>query len=81
MRYLLLAVATSLGGNIGFDEYRSRGTFLTGAGSGHFNIQRVMEADPRTGLSYTSGNMHVGEHNPFSPIGFPLHCLEDGACY
>ena len=36
----------------------------TGANSGHFNVYTF--TDPKTGVPYTLGDMHFGEHNPFA---------------
>jgi RHS repeat-associated protein len=56
-----------VGGNFGFDEYRSDGTRPDGANSGHFNIDRY-KTIPINGVPQVTGNMHFGEHNPlFSP--------------
>lgn len=58
----------AVGANIGFDEYRSRGTGPDGANSAHFNLQRVYQ-EPKNGVPQVGGNMHFGEHNPlFSPL-------------
>ncbi len=48
------------------NEYRSRGSFLTGANSGHFIV------DPKSSVP-AAGNMHFGEHDPFSPLGWAIH--------
>lgn len=55
-----------LGGNRGFDEYRSPGNGLFGENSAHFNVQQIKMSPsssiPQSGL----GNMHFGEHFPLS---------------
>jgi len=57
-----------LGLDRGFDEYRSPGDPNTGANSGHFNVNRLHQ-NPLVGVPVTPGNMHFGEHNPFtSPL-------------
>ena len=57
-----------VGGNLGFDEYRSRGTGPDGANSAHFNIDRY-KTIPKNGVPQVTGNEHFGEHNPlFSPL-------------
>ena len=53
-------------GTEGGDEFRSRGSFLTGANSGHFIV------NPNASVP-KMGDMHFGEHNPFSPIGWGIH--------
>ena len=50
-----------------FDEYRSPGD-RTGANSGHFNVSELHQ-NPKVGVPITPGNMHFGEHNPFSGLG------------
>jgi hypothetical protein len=58
----------AVGANIGFDEYRSRGTGPDGSNAGHFNIDRYKTV-PMNGVPQVTGNMHFGEHNPlFSPL-------------
>jgi hypothetical protein len=70
------------GENAGMDEYRSRGSFWTGADSGHFNVYQI-DLAPQLSVPHAQGDMHVGEYNPFStdPFGFGLaaHCLSDRA--
>jgi len=68
------------GGNSGFDEYRSQGSFWTGADSDHFNVKKSPGLDP-TGEPSVRGNMHVGEYNPFRPFGWAFHCIKDRACF
>ncbi len=62
-----------LGLDRGFDEYRSPGDPHTGANSGHFNVDRAHQ-NPLVGVPVTPGNMHFGEHNPFTS---PLQHLEE----
>jgi hypothetical protein len=57
-----------LGLDRGFDEYRSPGDPHTGANSGHFNVDQAHQ-NPIVGVPITPGNMHFGEHNPFSGLG------------
>jgi hypothetical protein len=58
----------AVGANIGFDEYRSRGTGPDGSNAGHFNIDRYKTV-PMNGVPQVTGSMHFGEHNPlFSPL-------------
>ena len=61
-------------GTEGGNEYRSPGSFWTGADSGHFIV------NPNATLPAV-GNMHFGEHNPYSGsgLGAILHCVEDRA--
>jgi RHS repeat-associated protein len=56
-----------------FDEYRSPGDPNTGANSGHFNVSQLHQ-NPKVGVPITPGNMHFGEHNPFTS---PLQHLEE----
>ena len=60
----------------GYDVYRSRGSRLTGANSAHFNVHQIV-LNPRDTTPHTRGNMHFGEHNPFSPLGWLSHSLGD----
>lgn len=55
-------------GTEGGIEFRSPGSGLTGANSGHF----IIDSNPRVSVP-TSGNMHFGEHNPYSPLGWAIH--------
>ena len=59
----------------GYDVYRSRGTRFTGANSAHFNVHQIV-LNPRDTVPQTRGNMHFGEHNPFSPLGWLSHGWE-----
>ncbi len=61
-----------VGFNSGFDEYRSWGTGLSGANSGHFNVERA-KTNPASTVP-TTGNMHLGEHNPVQNL--PYHIIE-----
>jgi hypothetical protein len=63
-----------LGENSNMQEYRSRGSFWTGANSAHFNVSP--QADPAATVPTTRGDMHFGEHNPFSPFGWAPHTSE-----
>ncbi len=63
-----------LGENSNMQKYRSRGSFWTGANSAHFNVSP--QADPAATVSTTRGDMHFGEHNPFSPFGWVPHTSE-----
>ena len=75
----------NVGENPGMNEYRSPGSFWTGADSGHFNMYRI-NLEPWLGVPQAQGDMHFGEHNPFSnEVGLALHCAPnsvggDGAC-
>jgi RHS repeat-associated protein len=60
------------GMNGGMDEYRSRGSIIMGAGSGHFNVNQIL-LSPRGAIPQATGNMHFGEHDPFSPLGWTIH--------
>lgn len=55
-------------GTEGGIEFRSPGSGLTGANSGHF----IIDNNPRISVP-TSGSMHFGEHNPYSPLGWSIH--------
>jgi hypothetical protein len=55
-----------------FNSYRSPGGFLTGANSGHFNVYQIT-LNPLSSVPQAQGNMHFGEHNPFSPFGWMPH--------
>jgi RHS repeat-associated protein len=68
-----------LGEDFGMDEYRSSGSFLTGADSGHVKIYKI-NLNPDSSMPQAQGTMHFGEHNPFNPFGLLAHCLFDGAC-
>jgi hypothetical protein len=61
-------------GTEGGNEYRSPGSFWTGADSGHFIV------NPNATLPAV-GNMHFGEHNPYSGLGLGAiwHCVDDRA--
>jgi hypothetical protein len=58
----------------GYDTYRSPGTGWLGANSGHFNVNQIM-LDPHSTTPQASGNMHFGDHNPYS-LGLPIHIIE-----
>jgi RHS repeat-associated protein len=60
------------GMNAGMDEYRSRGSLVTGSGSGHFNVNQIL-LSPKGAVPQATGNMHFGEHDPFSPLGWTIH--------
>jgi hypothetical protein len=51
-------------------EFRTRGSWLTGANSAHFLL--VEPTDLKAG-GETQGEFHFGEHNPYSPLGWLLH--------
>ena len=74
------------GENPGMNEYRSSGSFWTSANSGHFNLYEI-NLKPWLGVPQSQGDMHFGEHNPFtSNIGSVAHCAPssvggDGACH
>jgi RHS repeat-associated protein len=63
----------------GFNTFRSPGSFLTGANSGHFNIYEI-NLNPLSSVPQAQGNMHFGEHDPFRGVGALAHCFADGAC-
>jgi hypothetical protein len=67
------------GENAGMQEYRSRGSFWSGANSAHFNVNPKMITLPGATVPSTDGDMHFGEHNPFSPLGWAAHCASDRA--
>ena len=46
----------------------------------HFNVHPVI-IDPLYNPPRATGNMHFGEHNLFSPLGWAAHCVGDGACF
>jgi RHS repeat-associated protein len=50
---------------------RTSGDFLTGADSGH----AIIDIYPKVSVP-ASGELHVGEHNPTTPLGFILHQTE-----
>jgi hypothetical protein len=54
----------NIGLAVGFAEYRSPGQPGTGANSAHFNAWIPLH--PNATVPLTGGNMHFGEHNPFS---------------
>ena len=57
----------------GYDEFRSRGTKMMGAGSGHFDV-RQEETEDSYGPVY--GDVHTPEHNPGSWLGWIPHLGE-----
>jgi hypothetical protein len=62
------------------NEYRSSGSFLTGANSGHFIVNPNILLDPGVTLPAAGGNFHLGEHSTgFNPISDLLHCISDRA--
>jgi RHS repeat-associated protein len=70
----------SVGEDAGMYEYRSSGNRFTGANSGHFNLYEI-NLNPLSSVPQAQGNMHFGEHNPFTlPMGSILHCVSDQAC-
>jgi hypothetical protein len=70
-------------GTEGGIEYRSSGSGLTGANSGHFILNPNVIIDPGVSLPVAGGDVHFGEHNPYSGfgIGLALHCFSDRAGY
>jgi hypothetical protein len=60
----------------GGNEYRSPGSFWTGANSGHFIVNPNILRDPGVTLPAAGGSMHFGEHNPYSPFGWGPHIPE-----
>jgi len=60
----------------GGNEYRSPGSFWTGANSGHFIVNPNILLDPGVTLPAAGGRMHFGEHNPYSPFGWGRHIPE-----
>jgi RHS repeat-associated protein len=68
------------GENPGMHEYRSSGTSWFGSNSAHFNVNPQALIDPGATVPAAGGNMHFGEHNPFTlPFGAIGHCAEDRA--
>ncbi len=64
-------------GTEGGSEYRSPGDFWTGADSAHFNVDPSSRGN-NIGTPYpTTGNMHFGEHNPFTPGGLWVHVFSE----
>jgi hypothetical protein len=63
----------------GFNVFRSPGTGLLSANSGHFNVYQII-VDPLYNPPKASGNMHFGEHDPSNPVSTAAHCIEDQAC-
>jgi len=57
------------------DEYRGGGTFWTGADSTHFNVFQI-DLAPWLNVPEAQGNMHVGEHDPWTPFGWAPHFSE-----
>ena len=60
------------GTHAGKREFRTRGSWLTGANSAHFLLTEP--ADLKAG-DETQGEFHFGEHNPYSPLGWLMHWL------
>jgi RHS repeat-associated protein len=67
-----------LGENAGQNEYRSPGSFWTGANSTHFNVDQINLA-PRGSVPSAGGDFHTGEHNLKNPIAAGYHCFSDHA--
>jgi RHS repeat-associated protein len=63
------------GENVGMNEYRSPGSFWTGANSSHFNVFQI-GLKPWLSVPQAQGDMHFGEHNPYSPFGWVPHSSE-----
>jgi hypothetical protein len=63
------------GDNVGMNEYRSPGSFWTGANSSHFNVFQI-GLKPWLSVPQAQGDMHFGEHNPYSPFGWVPHSSE-----
>jgi RHS repeat-associated protein len=63
------------GENVGMNEYRSPGRFWTGANSSHFNVFQI-GLKPWLSVPQAQGDMHFGEHNPYSPFGWVPHYSE-----
>jgi hypothetical protein len=66
---------THSGENVGMNEYRSPGSFWTGATSSHFNVFQI-GLKPWLSVPQAQGDMHFGEHNPYSPFGWVPHSSE-----
>ncbi|HEV7220721.1 MAG TPA: RHS repeat-associated core domain-containing protein [Terriglobales bacterium] len=47
--------------------------------AGHFNLYQI-NLNPSSSVPQVQGNMHFGEHNPFTGFGIIAHCASDGAC-
>lgn len=58
------------GAHTGKREFRTRGSWLTGANSAHFLLA---ESEDLKAENETLGEFHFGEHNPYSPLGWLLH--------
>ncbi|MGO4212006.1 hypothetical protein AB4Y89_07555 [Terriglobus sp. 2YAB30_2] len=58
------------GTHTGWREFRTRGSWLTGANSAHFLLAESEDLNAR---GETQGEFHFGEHNPYSPLGWLLH--------
>lgn len=58
------------GSHAGKREFRTRGSWLTGADSAHFLLA---ESEDLKAVGETQGEFHFGEHNPYSPLGWLLH--------
>jgi len=63
------------GENVGMNEYRSPGSFWTGANSAHFNVFQI-GLKPWLAVPQAQGDMHFGEHDPRSVFGGPIHFRE-----
>ena len=63
------------GENVGMNEYRSPGSFWTGANSAHFNVFQI-GLKPWLSVPQAQGDMHFGEHDPQSVFGGPIHFKE-----
>jgi RHS repeat-associated protein len=63
------------GENVGMNEYRSPGSFWTGANSAHFNVFQI-GLKPWLSVPQAQGDMHFGEHDPKSVFGGPIHFKE-----
>jgi RHS repeat-associated protein len=63
------------GENVGMNEYRSPGSFWTGANSSHFSVFQI-GLKPWLSVPQAQGDMHFGEHNPYSPFGWVPHSSE-----
>ncbi|QEE30129.1 hypothetical protein FTW19_20370 [Terriglobus albidus] len=59
------------GAHAGKREFRTRGSWLTGANSAHFLL--IEGPVNLSGENTAQGEFHFGEHNPYSPLGWLLH--------
>lgn len=61
--------------NYAQNEYRSPGRLFSGANASHFNVDKI-NIQPWLTVPQAQGDMHFGEHNPFSMGGWAIHPFE-----